>query len=109
MAMQHLFVYGSLGPGRPNEHVLAVIGGTWQAATLKGRLVQAGWGAQMGFPGLVIDEQGADIVGHVFSAENLEQHWARLDEFEGLEYTRVEASVTLEDGTRLNAQVYALR
>lgn len=29
--IERLFVYGSLGPGRPNEHVLAVIGGNWQS------------------------------------------------------------------------------
>ncbi|KAB0733677.1 gamma-glutamylcyclotransferase, partial [Pseudomonas aeruginosa] len=25
--MQRLFVYGSLGPGRPNEHLMQKIGG----------------------------------------------------------------------------------
>ncbi|KAB0731143.1 gamma-glutamylcyclotransferase, partial [Pseudomonas aeruginosa] len=27
--MQRLFVYGSLGPGRPNEHLMQKIGGQW--------------------------------------------------------------------------------
>jgi gamma-glutamylcyclotransferase (GGCT)/AIG2-like uncharacterized protein YtfP len=27
-----LFVYGTLAPGRPNEHVLADLGGTWEPA-----------------------------------------------------------------------------
>jgi gamma-glutamylcyclotransferase (GGCT)/AIG2-like uncharacterized protein YtfP len=47
--MDHLFVYGTLGPGRPNEHVMQKIGGAWEAASLKGCLIQAGWGADMGF------------------------------------------------------------
>ncbi len=28
--MESLFVYGTLGPGRPNAHILENIGGTWQ-------------------------------------------------------------------------------
>jgi gamma-glutamylcyclotransferase (GGCT)/AIG2-like uncharacterized protein YtfP len=28
--MATLFVYGTLGPGRPNAHVLEGIGGSWQ-------------------------------------------------------------------------------
>ena len=49
LLMDHLFVYGTLGPGRPNEHVMQKIGGAWEAASLKGCLIQAGWGADMGF------------------------------------------------------------
>lgn len=40
-----LFVYGTLAPGRPNEHVLANLPGEWEPATVNGRLLQAGWGA----------------------------------------------------------------
>ena len=47
-----LFVYGTLAPGRPNEHVLAAIPGSWEAATVKGKLFQEGWGARAGFPGI---------------------------------------------------------
>jgi gamma-glutamylcyclotransferase (GGCT)/AIG2-like uncharacterized protein YtfP len=35
-----LFVYGTLAPGRPNEHVFAEIPGRWEAATVKGKLVE---------------------------------------------------------------------
>jgi len=107
--VEHLFVYGTLGPGRPNEHVMLNIGGTWQAASLKGRLAQAGWGAQMGFPGLLLADDGDVIEGFVFSSGNFHAHWAALDEFEGAEYQRVVTQVTLADGTALEACVYALR
>lgn len=60
--MQRLFVYGSLGPGRPNEHLMQKIGGQWQAASLRGRLLEKGWGAGMGFPGLAIDADGEEIL-----------------------------------------------
>ena len=55
---QRLFVYGTLAPGRPNEHILAPLGGAWQAATVKGHLKLEGWGAAMGFPGLIPDAAG---------------------------------------------------
>jgi len=107
--VERLFVYGTLGPGRPNEHVMLNIGGTWQTASLKGRLSHAGWGAAMGFPGLVIAEDGDVIEGYIFWSENFHLHWAALDEFEGAEYQRVLTKVTLDDGTATDAWVYALR
>lgn len=107
--MERLFVYGTLGPGRPNEHVMLNIGGTWQPASLKGRLTQAGWGAEMGFPGLVIADDGDVIEGFVFSSENFPAHWVDLDAFEGAEYQRVLTPVTLADGAVIDAYVYALR
>lgn len=44
---KRLFVYGTLGPGRPNEHVLRAIGGKWKEAFVKGYLWPQGWGANM--------------------------------------------------------------
>ena len=106
--MQRLFVYGTLAPGRVNHHVLEPVPGKWTAATLKGRLLQEGWGADLGSPGIVPDAQGEAVSGHLFSSDQLEQHWAMLDEFEGDGYTRVQVTVTLADGENLEAWVYAL-
>lgn len=106
--MEYLFVYGTLGPGRPNEHVMQKIGGTWEAGSIKGRLMEAGWGAEMGFPGLVLDEAGDVIKGHVFMSENLSLHWQALDDFEGEEYRRTLTTVTLSEGGTVEAYVYAL-
>lgn len=106
---ERLFVYGTLGPGRPNEQVLLKIGGFWASAHLRGKLVEAGWGAGMGFPGLVLGEDGEEIQGHVFVSENLAGYWSALDEFEGSEYRRVLTTVTLADGQQMAAYVYALR
>ena len=61
--MESLFIYGSLQPGGPNEHVLAEIGGDWEPAVVKGNLLEEGWGASMGYPGLAIDERGNDVHG----------------------------------------------
>lgn len=107
--IDYLFVYGTLGPGRPNEHVMQNIGGEWQPASLRGRLEGAGWGAAMGFPGLVIDESGDEVRGHIFSSAALAGHWAELDAFEGAEYARVLTPVTLADGSQIDAHVYVLR
>ncbi len=107
--VERLFVYGTLGPGRSNEHVLGVIGGSWEPASVTGMLRQEGWGAAMGFPGIDLDEQGAEVEGFLFSSENLSSHWAALDEFEGEAYERVLAKVKLKDGSTVDAFIYALR
>ena len=103
-----LFVYGTLAPGRPNEHVLADIPGEWEPATVTGRLRQAGWGAAIGYPGIVLDEHGEEVQGFLFSSESLAGHWARLDEFEGEGYERVLTSARLKDGRTVGAYVYRL-
>ncbi|MEM8930957.1 MAG: gamma-glutamylcyclotransferase family protein [Acidobacteriota bacterium] len=107
--MERLFIYGSLQPGGPNEHVLADLDGTWQPASLRGRLIEQGWGAEMGYPALVPDERGEPIDGFLFSSADLATAWTDLDAFEGDEYARITAVVTVESGDSVQAHVYALR
>lgn len=109
MRIDHLFVYGSLAPGQSNAHVLAEVPGDWTPATITGTLRQEGWGAALGYPGLVLDESGADVRGLVFSSTQLREHWDRLDAFEGSGYERVITRARLDDGTTVQAHVYALR
>ena len=104
-----LFIYGTLGPGRPNEHVLAEVPGTWEPATVKGTLLQEGWGAAVGYPGIVLDELGNEVHGFIFSSEELSTYWARLDEFEGDGYERVVTSAELVDGTVVTVHIYRLK
>lgn len=103
-----LFVYGSLAPGRANAHVLAEVPGTWDAATVRGTLRHEGWGAAIGYPGIVVDEHGEEVAGFVFSSEELDAHWAQLDRFEGEGYVRVLVPAKLENGTLVQVYVYAL-
>lgn len=104
-----LFVYGTLAPGKPNEHILANIGGAFEPASVKGTLHQEGWGAALGYPGIELDERGSDVEGFLFSSENLSKHWKYLDDFEGEGYQRKIAEVKLKDGTILDAYVYTIK
>ena len=106
--MLRLFVYGTLAPGKPNHTVVAHIPGDWQPATLKGKLLDQGWGAKMGCPGIVPCEDGEEVEGHVLASEHLSEHWAMLDDFEGEGYRRVAAIVRLENGQKVESFVYAL-
>lgn len=106
--INRLFVYGTLAPGRLNEHVLAPIGGRWQPATVKGNLYEEGWGAVVGYPAIVLSEDGPEVHGLLFSAERLDEHWERLDAFEGDGYKRVVTTAVLEDGVAVKAYIYEL-
>ena len=107
--IEQLFVYGTLGPGRPNEHVLEAIGGSWEAATVNGNLRHEGWGSELGYPGIDLNEHGGVVEGFLFTSENLSGHWAVLDKFEGDAYERELAKVKLKDGSIVDAYIYTLR
>jgi gamma-glutamylcyclotransferase (GGCT)/AIG2-like uncharacterized protein YtfP len=108
-SVHHLFVYGTLAPGRSNAHVLADVPGRWEPATAIGVLVPEGWGAAAGYPGLIVDPGGDLVAGFLFSSDALSDNWPRLDAFEGDGYVRVLTRVTRQDGTTIDAHVYALR
>jgi len=102
-----LAVYGTLRPGRVNHHQISALAGSWQRGTVKGKLFSSGWGAALGFPGLILDPLGPAVDVDLFESMDLAEHWARLDEFEGSGYRRVVATVNTEEGER-NAWIYVL-
>ncbi|GAA1489880.1 gamma-glutamylcyclotransferase family protein [Brachybacterium sacelli] len=104
--MQRLFVYGTLVPGRPNEHVPSEVDGRGERGSVRGYLREHGWGATLGYPAIVLAEDGQEVSGMVLSSEDLAEHWGRLDDFEGEGYARVDATVRLADGTDVQAQIY---
>ncbi|WP_206239865.1 gamma-glutamylcyclotransferase family protein [Novosphingobium terrae] len=106
MEIDHrLATYGTLAPGRPNHHQLSMIEGRWSVGFVRGRLVDQGWGAALGYPALVPGEDGDRVEVHLFEAAGLAQHWPRLDAFEGAEYRR--APITVETGgATLDAWIY---
>lgn len=107
--IEQLFVYGTLAPGRPNEHVIDEIGDSWKTGIVTGTLRQEGWGAELGYPGISLDEHGDEISGFLFSSENLSAFWSKLDEFEGAAYERVMTTVKLTKNRTVGAYIYALR
>ena len=109
MVSNRLFVYGTLAPGRPNEHVLAAVPGEWELATVRGDLLQEGWGAAAGFPAILLNEDGPEVHGHLFSSASLGEHWERLDDFEGKGYERALTTTTLAGGRSVEAYIYVLR
>lgn len=106
---EKLFVYGTLGPGRPNEHILKNIGGSFERGYVTGVLLEKGWGAEMGYPGIRLYAKGEQVAGFLFHSKNLKNHWSALDEFEGAAYERVLTNVQLKDGTTTEAFIYALK
>jgi len=107
--MLSLFVYGTLGPGRPNAHIMESIGGSWEEGSVGGTLLNAGWGADMGYPGIVLDNSGSRVQGFLFRSDNLAAHWQTLDEFEGEGYERVAVSVTTASGDVVDSFIYMLK
>ncbi|HEY1781841.1 MAG TPA: gamma-glutamylcyclotransferase [Roseiarcus sp.] len=98
MSINHaLATYGTLAPGRPNHHQLSDLRGEWSIGTVRGKLVDKGWGAALGYPALILDADGDKIDVHLFRSADLPGHWSRLDDFEGSEYRRVPAQVETED------------
>jgi gamma-glutamylcyclotransferase (GGCT)/AIG2-like uncharacterized protein YtfP len=70
--------------------------------------LQEGWGAAVGYPGIVLSESGPEVKGFVFTSADLPGHWALLDEFEGEGYVRVLVPVRLVAGGVVEAYIYAL-
>lgn len=105
---EKLFVYGTLAPDCPNEHILKPLGGDWQPAYVHGRLLDQGWGSDQGYPALALDPNGPKISGMVLDSANLPAFLPELDAFEGTDYQRVLADVALDKGAVVVAFVYVL-
>ncbi len=106
-AETRLASYGSLAPGRVNHKQLAGLSGDWRRGTVKGRLVEVGWGSALGYPALVLDPQGTDVDVFLFESAELPEHWARLDEFEGSGYRRAIAQIQTAEG-EVSACIYVV-
>jgi gamma-glutamylcyclotransferase (GGCT)/AIG2-like uncharacterized protein YtfP len=102
-----LAIYGTLARGRVNHHQISALAGNWQRGTVKGKLFASGWGAALGFPGLILDPNGPSVDVELFESADLPKHWARLDRFEGSGYRRVATTVRTAAGER-SAWIYVL-
>ncbi|MGA1932988.1 gamma-glutamylcyclotransferase family protein [Arcobacter sp. YIC-464] len=104
-----LFVYGTLMPNCPNGHVLENIVGKFVPATVKGKLIDAGWSASMGYPGINLEAGNDTIHGYLFYSDNLIDNWDYLDEFEGDEFLRKEVTVERYDELEVDTYIYTLK
>jgi gamma-glutamylcyclotransferase (GGCT)/AIG2-like uncharacterized protein YtfP len=102
-----LATYGTLAPGRQNHGQLSRLPGRWLEGQVRGALVEEGWGAELGYPALVLDPGGAQVEVFVFESEALVDQWQRLDAFEGPGYRRVAVDVATAEGL-LPASIYVL-
>jgi len=112
MAVERLFIYGTLAPGCPNHHIVSHIEGTWTPGRVKGSLVKEGWGAAMGFLGIVLNNDSTDesyVDGMILSASTLRDNWQMLDEFEGDGYERALTNAFLDSGETVNVHVYQVK
>jgi len=100
-------VYGTLAPGRPNHHQLSGLSGRWIDGTVRGQLLQEGWGSEFGYPGIVLESDGPTVGVQLFESSDLPDHWTRLDEFEGSGYRRTVTTVSTAEGGLL-ASIYVL-
>ena len=106
-AATRLAVYGTLAPGQVNHHEVADLKGEWLQGTVNGNRFEVGWGAALGFPGLILDPSGPLVTVYLLESFDLPANWARLDEFEGPGYRRVVTTVRLATGNR-DAYIYEL-
>ena len=107
-AHHRLATYGSLAPGRKNSHQLDALDGHWSDGQVYGTLVDRGWAAGLGYPALILHPEGSAILVQVFESMDLPDHWSRLDDFEGPEYSRVVTTVRTPAGD-IEASIYVLR
>ena len=105
--LRRLAVYGTLAPGRPNHGQLAHLPGRWFGGVVHGHLFAAGWGADLGFPGLVLDDDGDEVQVQILESAGLVTEWPRLDAFEGPGYRRDVVEAHTATGL-VAAQIYVL-
>lgn len=110
LSINALFVYGTLAPNCANHHIMTPIpNGEWQAAYAFGKLLPNGFGKATGYPAFIPnDKNGERIDGFIFTSPELQNHWDRLDEFEGGGYDRIIIRAYLENGESVRVFVYAL-
>lgn len=102
-----LATYGTLAPGRVNHGQVSGLNGRWCTGYVLGHLQEAGWGADLGYPGLRLAADGDQVEVSLFLSTDLPAHWARLDAFEGDGYVRSEVVVQTPEGP-IAAYIYQL-
>ena len=93
-----VFVYGTLRRGGSNN--FRMDGCKWLGpAGVNAHLYEVDW-----YPGLVLDEDAAEVVGDLYEVPN--EKMPELDKFEGSEYRRVRAMVQTAEDTAMSAWIW---
>lgn len=98
---QRLAVYGTLAPGEPNHHQLALCRGTWERGAVRGRR------AVRQFPVFTYDPAAPFVPVQWLTSAALPQHWARLEAFEGPDYRRILVPVFLGEQLATVAHLFS--
>jgi gamma-glutamylcyclotransferase (GGCT)/AIG2-like uncharacterized protein YtfP len=94
--------YGTLMPGQSNHALLANVAGVWVDGTVQGERFMAN-----GYPAFKWRPNHEQVPVSVLTSAALPEHWARLDDFEGVDYRRILVPVRLtNNGTNLVAYLY---
>ena len=101
-----IFVYGTLQPGKQNNHLLSDCRGTWKKGYVFGKLININHGEDYGYPAIKLEKKASKSHGMIFKADNLKKKLIELDKFEGKDYKRVITDVILDDGTVIKAYIY---
>ncbi|MEO1066201.1 MAG: gamma-glutamylcyclotransferase [Pseudomonadota bacterium] len=107
-ATTRLAVYGTLAPGQINHDQLAHLSGCWTKGSVRGQLVNHGWGADHGCPGLRLDGASGLIDVSILTSDDLPSFWKTLDAFEGDGYRRVVTQAQTEHGA-LDVHIYEVK
>ena len=107
---KYIIIYGTLAPNKPNHSKVEDIKGTWLKGTVKGKLANEGWGAELGYFGFkhAYLDKPEDIAAYILFSDELVDNWSYLDEFEGDGYKRILAKFELENGEMGVGNIYAI-
>ncbi|MEJ2084896.1 MAG: GNAT family N-acetyltransferase, partial [Acidobacteriota bacterium] len=105
---ERLAVYGSLGPGKENHHVVAHLPGRWHRGQVHGDLFDQGWGAGLGYPAMCWRPQGNTIAVDLLESPSLATAWKEIDRFEGSGYVRILVPVFVDRRFYCVANLYEM-
>ena len=88
---RRLAVYGTLAPGRSNDHMLSQLDGQWLDGHVRGEVQE-----RDGFP-VFSWRNGPSVPVRILDAPALSQTFERLDQFEGAKYRRILVPVQVKD------------
>ena len=105
-----LIIYGTLAPTQPNHSKIEHIKGEWRKGSIKGTLVNEGWGAALGYFGFkhTAPEEQVTVPAYILISDELADYWPYLDDFEGEGYRRLLANYELENGEVGVGNIYAI-